>query len=144
MNLDTPSGMPPPNLIVSSLDFDRLERLLESAQYRQLPAARTLLLEMQRAEILPPEQMPANIVTMRSVVECSEQISGARHTLTLAYPGEADIDAGRVSVLSPVGSALLGLSVGQEIDWPVSGGRSLRLHVDAIRYQPEAAGAFDR
>ena len=143
MHLDTPSGMPPP-IIVSSRDFDRLEQLLDAPAHARLPAAIALMGELQRADVLSPEQMPADVVTMRSTVECSEETSGERHTLTLVYPHEADVDAGRVSILTPVGSALLGLSVGQGIDWDMPGGRRLRLRVNAVRYQPEADGALDR
>jgi regulator of nucleoside diphosphate kinase len=64
--------------------------------------------------------------------------------LTLVYPRDADGSAHKVSVLAPVGSALLGLRVGETIDWPMPGGRSARLQVLAIRYQPEAAGELHR
>ena len=84
--------------------------------------------------------MPADVVTMNSTVDCIDDISGDTHPVTLVYPRDADAAAGRVSVLAPVGSALLGLSVGQQIDWQAPGGRALRLRVVAIRYQPEAAG----
>jgi regulator of nucleoside diphosphate kinase len=129
---------------VSSRDFDRLENLLDSPAHARLPAASALMGELRRADVLPQQQMPADVVTMGSTVECSDEISGERHALTLVYPDEADVDAGRVSVLTPVGSALLGLSVGQGIDWDVPGGRHLRLRVNAVRYQPEADGALDR
>lgn len=143
MQLDTPSGMPPP-ITVSSRDFDRLETLLSSPPYAAEPAAQALMRELERADIVDPDAVPSDVVTMRSTVDCSDRDSGARHTLTLAYPHEADIERGRVSVLSAVGSALLGLSVGQDIAWPVAGGRTLHLCVDAIRYQPEAHGDLDR
>jgi regulator of nucleoside diphosphate kinase len=60
------------------------------------------------------------------------------------YPKDADADAGKISVLAPVGSALLGLRVGQSIDWPGNDGRTLKLKVTAIHYQPEAAGDLHR
>ena len=64
--------------------------------------------------------------------------------LTLVYPRDADPDAHQVSIFAPVGSALLGLRVGDAIDWPMPGGRTARLHVLAVRYQPEAAGELHR
>lgn len=132
MQLDTPSGMPPP-IVVSSRDFDRLEQLLDSPAHARHPAAVALMGELHRADVLPPQQMPADVVTMSSTVECRDETSGERHVLTLVYPHAADVDAGRISILTPVGSALLGLSVGQSIDWTVPGGRRLRLRVDAVR-----------
>src|SRR5690606_13781727 len=108
------------------------------------PAALALMDELNRAEVLPPEQMPANVVTMHSQVECEDASTGEQHVLTLVYPNEADVEKGRVSVLAPVGSALLGLSVGQTIDWQAPGGRPLKLQVKAVRYQPEAAGDLHR
>lgn len=136
------STLPP--ITVSSLDLARLEAMLESPAHRDLPAAQALADELGRARVLAPAQMPPDVVTMNSVVTCADEASGETHALTLVYPRDADAAAGKVSVLAPVGSALLGLSVGQSIDWPGPGGRPLRLRVTGIRYQPEAAGDLDR
>ena len=136
-----PSATPPP-LIVSSRDFNRLEQLLDSPGLRRHPAAVALMDELNRADVLPPEQMPEGVVTMHSTVECEDELAGERHTLTLVYPHESNVDTGHVSVLAPVGSALLGMSVGQSIDWQAPGGRPLKLRVKAVSYQPEAAGDF--
>jgi len=96
------------------------------------PATDALLGELARAEVRDDADMPAGVVGMHSRVECVDEHSGERHELTLVFPQEADVDAGKVSVLAPVGSALLGLSVGQSIDWNTPGGRSLRLRVTAV------------
>lgn len=133
------SGLPP-SLIISSRDLARLEALLDSPVLGRHPAALALMDELNRAEVLPPERMPADVVTMHSRVECQDIASGEDHVLTLVYPNEADVARGHVSVLAPVGSALLGLSVGQSIDWTAPGGRPLKLRVKAVQYQPEAAG----
>ncbi|MFT3755766.1 MAG: nucleoside diphosphate kinase regulator [Pseudoxanthomonas sp.] len=143
MNTSHTSGLPP-SLIVSRRDFDRLEALLDSPALRRHPAALALMDELNRAEVLPPEQIPATVVTMNSTVDCIDEIGGEKHRLTLVYPNDADVEKSRVSVLAPVGSALLGLSVGQTIDWDAPGSRHLRLRVTAIEYQPEAEGAFLR
>ena len=143
MTAQSTSGLPP-SLIVSSRDLARLEALLDSPVLSRHPAALALIDELNRAEVLPPERIPAGVVTMHSQVECEDTASGESHLLTLVYPNEADVERGRVSVLAPVGSALLGLSVGQSIDWEAPGGRSLRLKVKAVRYQPEAAGDLHR
>lgn len=133
-----------PPITVSSRDLARLELLLDSPGLRHVPAALALGRELERATVLPPERMPADVVTMNSTVHCIDEISGEHHHLTLAYPRDADVASHRVSVLAPVGSALLGLSVGSVIDWQAPGGRSLRVRVAAIRYQPEAAGDLNR
>lgn len=131
------SGLPPP-LIVSALDAARLEALLESPRWRDQPAALALQEELLRAEVRAPDAMPADVVGMHSVAECEDEDSGERRRLTVVYPHEADVDAGRVSVLAPVGSALIGLSVGQHIDWEMPGGRILHLRVTAV--EPHATG----
>lgn len=136
------SSLPP--ITVSSRDLARLEAMLEAPALRQLPAAIALGEELARANVVEPADMPGDVVSMNSRVTCLDENTGETHELTLVYPQDADADAGKVSVLAPVGSALLGLSTGQHIDWAMSGSRSLRLKVTAIRYQPEAAGDFDR
>lgn len=143
MSTQPASGLPP-SLIISSRDLARLEALLDSPVLSRHPAAIALMDELNRAEVLPPEQVPATVVTMHSQVECEDVSTGEQHMLTLVYPNEADVEKSRVSVLAPVGSALLGLSVGQTIDWQAPGGRPLKLRVTGVRYQPEAAGDFHR
>ncbi|MBP6796526.1 MAG: nucleoside diphosphate kinase regulator [Luteimonas sp.] len=125
------SGLPP-SIVVSQHDMDRLDAMLESPQWRRHAAAEALLAELARAEVRDAADMPAGVVGMHSRVECVDERSGERHELTLVFPQEADVDAGKVSILAPVGSALLGLSVGQSIDWTTPEGRSLRLRVTAV------------
>jgi regulator of nucleoside diphosphate kinase len=135
-----------PPLLLSRLDAERIEALLEQPQYRALNT-RALQEELERAEIAEPAQMPADIITMNSTARVRLEEAGQgshEHELTLVYPRDADGSAEKVSILAPVGSALLGLRVGDAIDWPMPGGRSARLHVLAIRYQPEAAGELHR
>jgi regulator of nucleoside diphosphate kinase len=129
---NNPSGLPP-SIVISSRDATRLEAILESPQWQNNPAAESLMAELARAEIVDDADLPADVVGMHSRVECVDEASGERHSLTLVYPHEADADAGRVSVLAPVGSALLGLSVGQSIDWDAPGGRRLRLRVTGVQ-----------
>ena len=133
--------MPP--IFLSSLDQARLERLLESAAYRQLPGIDALLAEMDRATVVKPVDVPPDVVTMNSTIRFVDDSNGAEFEFTLVYPA----DAGKpdtISVLAPVGSALLGLSVGQSIAWQVPGGRELDLRVLAVVRQPEAMGEYHR
>lgn len=129
--MTTASGLPP-SITVSSLDLARLEALLDTPAVSAMPGAAALSDELTRATVLAPEQMPDGIVMMHSRVECEDASKGEKHVLTLVFPREANVDEGKVSVLAPVGSALLGLSVGQSIDWDAPGGRRLELRVTAV------------
>ena len=119
MNNTRTSGLPPslPPLVVSSRDLSRLEALLDTPVLRRHPAALALLDELNRADVRAPDDMPDDVVTMHSRVECEDELTGEHHRLTLVYPHEANVETGLVSVLAPVGTALLGLSAGQRIGW---------------------------
>jgi regulator of nucleoside diphosphate kinase len=135
-----------PPLLLSCLDVERIEALLEQTSSNSLNTS-ALQDELARAEILDPANMPANVITMNSTarVRLEDAVLGDHdHELTLVYPRDADGRTDKVSILAPVGSALLGLRVGDAIDWPMPGGRNARLHVLAIRYQPESAGELHR
>jgi regulator of nucleoside diphosphate kinase len=132
-----------PPIVVSSLDLQRLERILESGQFRHMPGIDALRHELDRATIIEPAEMPPGVVTMNSRVRFVDDSSGSEFELTLVYP-EASGQPGTVSVLAPVGSALLGLAVGQSISWQVPGGRRLQLRILEVVYQPEAEGDLHR
>lgn len=131
-----------PSIIITRLDLQRLERLLDELEDFG-PGAEALERELARAQVVGHDEVPPGVVTMNSRVHCREEASGKDYHLTLVYPQDAGGE-GKVSVLAPVGSALLGLSVGQDIDWPVPGGKTLKLKLLAVEYQPEAAGEYDR
>lgn len=137
MNKQTP-------ITLSRLDVERIESLLDTPALHDSPDAARLRAEFDRAEIVEPADLPHDVVSMNSSADCVDEASGKHYTLTLVYPRDAAVAAGRVSVLAPVGSALLGLKVGQAIDWPGQGDRTLKLKVTAIHYQPEAAGDLHR
>ncbi|MCL4683437.1 nucleoside diphosphate kinase regulator [Myxococcota bacterium] len=127
-----------PRLVLSRFDQERLERLLQKVGAR--PDLDALREEIERAEIVEPEAIPRDVVTMNSVVRFVDEDSGRESEVRLVFPGHADLESNQISVLAPIGSALLGLSVGDSIDWPVPNARSRRLRVVAVTYQPEAAG----
>jgi regulator of nucleoside diphosphate kinase len=127
---------------MSSLDFERLESLLDSLPPNTFPEADLLAAELERANVLEPKKMPADVVTMNSKVRFVVEPSGKEYELTLVYPKDIDGAAGKISILAPVGSALLGLSVGQEIEWPAPGGGIVRVRIIDILYQPERSGDF--
>ena len=127
-----------PEIIVSELDFARLTQLIDgSAQ----PDTQALDGELGRAVLVRPSEIPTNVVTMNSEVVYEDLETGVRRTVHLVYPRDADATCGKISVLAPIGSALLGLRVGQSSVWRVPAGWR-RLCVVEIRYQPEAAGNF--
>ncbi|GBL58732.1 regulator of nucleoside diphosphate kinase [Pseudomonas citronellolis] len=131
-----------PSITVTRLDLQRLERLLDSLE-EYGPAAEALEAELSRANVVGHDEVPPGVVTMNSSVRCREESSGKEYLLTLVYPEDAGGE-GKVSILAPVGTALLGLTVGQSIDWPAPGGKTLKLSLLDITYQPEAAGDYNR
>ncbi len=138
MNNNTPA------IVISSLDLERIEELLELQAHRDSAGAASLRAELARANVLDPTEMPGDVITMNSIATFIDETSGESREISLVYPREADTAANKISVLAPVGSAMLGLRVGQTIDWQVPGGRSLRLRVTGISFQPEASGQLHR
>lgn len=131
-----------PNITVSSIDLARLEKMIDALDGQYCAEIDDLMAELERAEILPPEQMPANIVTMNSTVRFKVASSNKEFSLTLVYPQNHTGDVGQISILAPVGSALLGLKEGDEIEWPKPGGGQLEVKIIAVEYQPERAGEY--
>ncbi len=129
-----------PNITISEVDAQRLESLLASLPPKAFPGRAALEAELERADIVEAKDMPPNVVTMNSTVEFSVSSSKETFRLTLVYPKDVDDSGEKISILAPVGSALLGLSQGEEIEWPRPGGGSMRVRIDTIVYQPERAG----
>jgi regulator of nucleoside diphosphate kinase len=118
-----------PPLLMSVEDHARLTALAGVIRIRNPLVARLLLEETDRAEVVPAEQVPADVVAVGSVIEFRDAVAGEMWRVQMVLPGEADIDAGRISILSLVGAGLIGLSQGQTIDWPTQDGRLRRLTV---------------
>ncbi|MHA6203708.1 nucleoside diphosphate kinase regulator [Dyella soli] len=132
-----------PPIIVSRLDLERIEALLERMPPLQAAQYDALRGELDRADVVEPAAVPADLVTMNSVVTFAVEGTSDELTVSLVYPTGAG-SPGAVSILAPIGSALLGLSRGQQIDWPTPDGRQRRLRVLDVEYQPEAAGDLHR
>jgi len=127
------TALPPITLV--STDVERLERLVLAAETAFPRTAAFLARELGRATLVEPAARPAGIVAMGSRVTFRDDITGEERMLALVYPDEANLEAGKISVLSPIGAALIGLSPGQSIEWqtPAGGQRSLTvLKVDGI------------
>jgi regulator of nucleoside diphosphate kinase len=127
-----------PPITLSTADEGRLSRLAMAALQRSPELAERLLGEIDRARLLPQEKMPTDVVAMHSHVEYRDAATGATHCVQLVYPNEADIASGRISVLTLVGAALLGLAAGQSILWPTQQGRERVLTVLRVSPQPFA------
>ena len=100
--------------------------------------------ELARATIVEPKDMPSSVVTMNSTVNFIVESSKEEFTLTLVYPKNSDSSGDKISILSPVGSALLGLNQGDEIEWPKPSGGLIKVKIKEVTYQPERAGELHR
>jgi regulator of nucleoside diphosphate kinase len=131
------------NIYITELDRQRLEKLIELAEQRDGMAnyeyLRKLEQELERAETVAPSDVPADVTTMRSKVRVRDLDSGEELVYTLVFPTEADSGNGKISVLAPIGTAMLGYRVGSRIEWQVPSGVR-RIKVEELLYQPEAAG----
>ena len=131
-------------IIISTLDAERLEKLLESLPHNAFPGKESLEAELSRADVVEPEDIPENVVTMNSTVRFRVESSKEEFTLTLVYPKDLDGSGSKISILAPVGGALLGLSQGDTIEWPKPGGGLLHVRIEEVTYQPERSGIFHR
>ncbi|MCL4720783.1 MAG: nucleoside diphosphate kinase regulator [Gammaproteobacteria bacterium] len=133
-----------PKVILSALDVERLERLVATLPDHAFPGKSDLEAELARAEVVDPKDVPPTVVTMNSTVSFEVESSSEEFCLTLVYPRDVDASGTKISILAPVGSALLGLSQGDEIEWPKPGGGALRVRIKAVTYQPERSGEYHR
>jgi regulator of nucleoside diphosphate kinase len=130
-----------PEITVSTDDLERLEGLLGELRGGAPEIADGLRSELDRARIVEPAEIPPDVVTMNSTVRFTDEESGREFERTLCYPEEVTGGEDKVSILAPLGSALLGLSVGQRIDWPVPGGRMARIRILDVISKPGRTGA---
>ncbi|HLW26375.1 MAG TPA: nucleoside diphosphate kinase regulator [Kiloniellales bacterium] len=122
-----------PTVVIDEAYYDRLESLAMGGMERAQAAAERLLEELERAEVLPSEEVPQNVVNIGSEVTYSDDEGDRSHTVCLVFPAEADISQNRISVLTPVGAALIGLSEGQSITWLSRDGKERRLTVLEVK-----------
>lgn len=134
--------MDSPQVMISTLDAARLESMLERLPAKVFPGRSNLEQELARAQWVAPEAMPPNRVTMNSTVRFRVESSADAFTLKLVYPKDAGDSATTVSILAPVGSALLGLAEGDQISWPKPGGGSIAVRIEEVMKQPEREGDY--
>lgn len=129
-----------PPIIMAETEVERLSTLALQMEQAAPMAADMLLEEIQRAEIRPDDDMPRHVVRMRSTIRFEDEAHGAARSVLLVYPKEADIAAGKISVLSLVGAGLIGLSPGQAIRWPDRDGHERLLRI--LKAEPPVRLAF--
>lgn len=131
-------------IFITDADRDRLEKLLLGTRLwsgRDKEHLQALEEELDKAHTVGSRDIPGDVVTMRSQVRVKDLTSGAEMDLSVVFPSKADSEQGKISVLAPVGTALLGYRVGDTVEWKVPGGLR-RLKIERILYQPEAAGDY--
>ena len=126
-----------PAITTTRSDHERLSLLAESYLDRNPEVAEELLAELDRARIVEDGRIPADVVRMGSTLRFTSDL-GEDRRVTLVFPGEADIAEGKISVITPIGVALIGLTVGQSIDWTARDGRVHRLTVETVGASGEA------
>lgn len=132
-------------IYITEVDLARLRKLIEAARDSgvdsNMPYMNKLEDELDRANIVDPKEIPMDAITMRSKVRLKDLESRKEMIYSLVFPNEADVDEGRISVLAPVGTAMIGYRVGDIIEWEVPSGLR-RLKVEEVLYQPEASGDY--
>jgi len=129
-------------IYLTKQDMERLQSLVDSSSGRDRHLADVLEEELGHAIVMPQKKIPPDVVTMNSRLVVEDENTGARREITLVYPNASNAEAGKVSVLAPVGSAVLGLKIGESIEWPLPGKRTTRLRIISVEYQPEASGDY--
>lgn len=131
-------------IFITEFDKDRLDELVRVAEDfggGGRPDLQDLKGELARANIVVPEHVPANVITMNSTVLLRDVDSSEEMTCTLVFPKNADIGRARVSVLAPIGMAILGYAEGDVVEWPVPSGMA-QIAIEKVLYQPESSGDF--
>jgi regulator of nucleoside diphosphate kinase len=126
----------PPPIHISEADYDRIADLAIRIEQRSPDLSQLIFKEIDRAVLHPPGSLPGDVVALGSEVEFADVTTGATRRVRLVLPAEADIEAGRISILTPVGAGLIGMSVGREIDWPCPNGRPRVLRILDVNQQP--------
>jgi regulator of nucleoside diphosphate kinase len=133
------------SIYITEPDYERLTKLIENAREREGDANRryidSLEEELERAEVVQQKKIAPDVITMRSTVRLKDMDSSEEMTYQLTFPTEANYDEGKISVLAPIGTAMLGYRRGAVIEWEVPSGVR-RLRVEEILYQPESKGEY--
>lgn len=130
-----------PKIILSEQDLNRLETMLEH-QMKMTPTMFQLEDELARADVVEPQHVPSNVVTMNAKVLLTIAPSKEATEVTLVYPHDFKGAKGQVNIIAPIGAAILGLSEGQCIEWPQPDGHMMKVTIEKVLFQPEREGDF--
>ena len=120
-----------PQITLTQSDSELLLRLAESLSDANAAVAEELMIELERARVVADNRIGADVIRMGSTLRFTSDL-GEDRTVTLVFPADADIAAGKVSIATPIGAALVGLSAGQSMDWTARDGKVHRLTVEAV------------
>ncbi len=131
-------------IFITRQDRERLTLMLDEAlagKHRDAASLKELSRELSIAETVDPKAVPPDVVTMNSRVVVKDMETGESSEYTLVFPEQADVEQGRLSVVSPIGTAILGYAKGDTLVWQTPGG-SRQIRIEDVLYQPEAAGDY--
>jgi len=132
-------------IILTKTDYSRIHKCIDTAKRQRTIGtneAENLLNELHSASIVEPQEVPGDIVTMNSIVRISFLNSNKSLQFQIVYPDSSNIKENKISIFSPVATALIGYKVSDKIEWIVPSGLT-KIRIDAIVYQPEASGDYD-
>lgn len=132
-------------IIINRLDYARIKKCINDArQFKSITESelQKLVNELESAVIMEPEAIPANVVTMNSIVKLSFLNNNKQVQFQIVYPDQANFRENKISIFSPIATALIGYKVGDEIEWIVPAGLT-KIRIEEIIYQPEAAGDYN-
>ena len=129
-------------IYITKYDMERLRSVIEIYNGKDAPYLERLEEELDRAKIVDPQEIPSDVIMMNSVVRIKNMDTGEEKALILVFPGKANATANAVSILAPIGTALIGYREGANIEWEVPAGTK-RLQIVEVVYQPERLGNYD-
>lgn len=131
-----------PRIFITTKDAEKLRKLIRKAyhsDYRGSDYLKKLAGEIEKASVVDPDQIPSDVITLNSTARLVDQQTGEEMLYTLVFPEEADVSRGKISILAPIGTAMLGYKLGDTFEWDTPGGTRI-IRVKEILYQPEASG----
>jgi regulator of nucleoside diphosphate kinase len=131
-----------PSIYITTQDAEKLRKLMREAyhsDYRGSDYLKKLAGEIEKASVVQPDQMPSNVITLNSTARLVDQETTEEMVYTLVFPEDAEPSQGKISILAPIGTAMLGYKTGDTFEWDTPGGKRI-IRVQEILYQPEASG----
>jgi regulator of nucleoside diphosphate kinase len=131
-----------PSIFITTKDVEKLRDLIREAfhtEYRGSDYLKQLAGEIEKASVVEPNQIPSDVITLNSTARLIDRETKEEMVYTLVFPEDADTSQGKISILAPIGTAMLGYKVGDTFEWDTPGGKRI-IRVKEILYQPEASG----